>query len=246
MEKASLTQIAMAAAPSIRPEKKGLVLEKGPVQLADGSQMKPLTVRNADDALKATLLMLFKHVADIHVSLVEIIAEKYELNAEEMHLAIQNHPKWLKMFDNPMVADLTFETFENSVKPAPVPAAPAPAPTVAPPSPKSVDSKPRGRPKMTEEQKAAAKVKRQAKKSAPAPAPALAPAPAPAPTSKKWICGFCGVGEGNDHRMCICKGYDYDPKKWEADWKFEEEDDDFVVEETPVIVAPKRKIKKSS
>jgi hypothetical protein len=46
--------------------------------------------------------------------------------------------------------------------------------------------------------------------------------------------------------MCICKGYDYDPKKWEADWKFQEGDDDFVVEDTPVIVAPKRKLKKSS
>ena len=31
-----------------------------------------------------------------------------------------------------------------------------------------------------------------------------------------WICSYCKRGPGNDHRMCICRGFHYDMQAWEA------------------------------
>lgn len=251
MQKSTFTKIAMAEGASIRPEKKEIQLQKEEVQLADGSTMKPLQVRNADDGLKATLLILFKHVADMHISVMEIISEKFGLDIDEMHLAIKDHPKWIAMFDNPMVSDLTFDVFKNSEKKSPATTSVASPPS----SPKSSASgKKAGRPKMTDEQKAAAKAKREAAKKAPAtgtaPAPATKSEPAPAPASshppstpENWACGHCSLGPGNDHRMCICKAYNYSVEAWEKARIFPE--DDFILEDTPVPAPPpKRKLKK--
>jgi hypothetical protein len=71
----------------------------------------------------------------------------------------------------------------------------------------------------------------------PAPVPAPVPAPAPAPmttrssaavtvatpvpaparssTQERWTCPYCRRGPGNDHRMCICRGYNYSVEAWE-------------------------------
>ena len=76
MLKSTLSNIAMAQGASILPVKKDIQLQKETVELVDGSTFKPLQVRNADDGLKATLLILFKHVADMHISVLEIISEK--------------------------------------------------------------------------------------------------------------------------------------------------------------------------
>lgn len=31
----------------------------------------------------------------------------------------------------------------------------------------------------------------------------------------KWICGYCRLPPGNDHRMCICRGYNFSVVAWE-------------------------------
>lgn len=31
----------------------------------------------------------------------------------------------------------------------------------------------------------------------------------------QWICPYCGLGPGNDHRMCICRGFNYSVAAWE-------------------------------
>ncbi len=66
----------------------------------------------------------------------------------------------------------------------------------------------------------------------PEPAP-VKPQPAPVKPAKKpvlnpesededeevgdnmWTCGYCRLPAGNDHRMCICKGYNYSVAAWE-------------------------------
>jgi len=106
--------------------------------LADGSTMNPLEVKTSSDVLQASLLMLFKHVADIHVSVVEIIAEKFKIPIEDLHATITNDARWQQMFVNPLITDLTKKVSENTL----------PA------------KKKRGRPPMTPEQKAAAKAAR--------------------------------------------------------------------------------------
>jgi hypothetical protein len=95
--------------------KKTVTLVKEEVVMADGSQFVPMDVKNSSDVLRASLLMLFKHVSDIHVSLVEIVADKFGLNIEDIHKAIQDDPRWAQMFVNPLITDLTATAKEHSV-----------------------------------------------------------------------------------------------------------------------------------
>lgn len=49
-------------------------------------------------------------------------------------------------------------------------------------------------------------------------APAAPAAPPPSPETvqpENWICGYCRLPAGNDHRMCICRGYRYSVEAWE-------------------------------
>ncbi len=39
--------------------------------------------------------------------------------------------------------------------------------------------------------------------------------PEPTPKKKPWICPACFKGPGNDHRMCICRAFNYSVDAWE-------------------------------
>lgn len=93
-------------------QKKKVTLVQEAVTLANGASFTPLPVKNSSDLLRASLLMLFKHVADIHVTVVEVIAEKFDLSVDEIHKAITEDPRWEKMMSDPLVTDLT-ETAEK-------------------------------------------------------------------------------------------------------------------------------------
>ena len=115
------------------PAKKNVTFVTEPVVLADGSSLKPLSVTNSSDLLRVSLLMLFKHVADIHVTVVEVVAEKFGLKIEDIHKAINEDPRWKAMFENPLITDLTATIEENSV----------PAPATKPPPAKPRATKPK-------------------------------------------------------------------------------------------------------
>ena len=100
---AALTKEALKAS----PKKKSITLVKEEVRLADGSDFTPITVTNTNDALRASLLMLFKHVADIHVTLVEIVAEKFGHSVDDIMNAVNEDPRWQNMLVDPLVTDLT-------------------------------------------------------------------------------------------------------------------------------------------
>ena len=39
---------------------------------------------------------------------------------------------------------------------------------------------------------------------------------APRPLDKKfWVCSACDLPLGNDHRMCICRAFNYSVEAWE-------------------------------
>lgn len=97
--------------------KKQVKMVREPVTLADGSAFTPVEVKTNSDALRATLLMLFKHVADVHVTLVEIVADKFHLNVDDIHSAITEDPRWQNMLVDPLVTDLTAAAKEKSVPP---------------------------------------------------------------------------------------------------------------------------------
>ena len=94
------------------------------VALTNGHIFVPIPVKNPSDALRASLLMVFKHVSDIHVSIVEIIADKFKLDVDDIHNAIKEDPRWTDMLTNPLIHDLTAAAYDNAV-PAPAPAATA-------------------------------------------------------------------------------------------------------------------------
>jgi len=103
------------------PTKKEIVLDQDDVSLADGSTFKPLPVKTSSDVLRASLLMLFKHVSDIHITIVEIIAEKYGLSIEDIHTTITEDPRWSAIFVHPLISDLT-ETAHQQAIPKSTPA----------------------------------------------------------------------------------------------------------------------------
>ena len=112
---------------------KEIVLDQEDVFLADGSKFKPIPVKNTSDVLRGSLLMLFKHVSDIHVTVVEIIAEKYGLSVEDIHKTVTEDPRWSQMFIHPLISDLT-ETAHTQAEPKPE----APAKPKAPPKKKVI------------------------------------------------------------------------------------------------------------
>ena len=98
-------------------KKKPVTLVREPVVMADGSEFVPMAVNNSSDLLRASLLTLFKHVADIHITVVEVIADKFGLSIDEIHTAITEDPRWKKMLVDPVISDLTQSAKEQS-KPA--------------------------------------------------------------------------------------------------------------------------------
>jgi hypothetical protein len=58
------------------------------------------------DAYSLSLDMLFKHVADFHMLMIEIIAEKTGLDAKEIVTAIQDDPRAAEMKHTPRIHSL--------------------------------------------------------------------------------------------------------------------------------------------
>lgn len=79
----------------------------GPVIMDGGYAMQSLEVKNASDAFTASLLMMMKHCADVHLSILEIISEKYNLDIDDMCETIKEHPNWKKLHVEPVIHDLT-------------------------------------------------------------------------------------------------------------------------------------------
>jgi hypothetical protein len=97
-------------------QKKAVKLVKEKVVLADGNVMPPIPVNNSADVLRSSLLILFKHVADIHLSIVESISDKFGIPVEELHKAITEDPRWKQMLIDPVITDLTACVNENTEK----------------------------------------------------------------------------------------------------------------------------------
>ena len=98
-------------------EGKKVTLVEEPVTLANGNTFTGLPVKTSSDVLRVSLLMLMKHVSDVHVTVMEIISEKFGHSVEELHTAIVEDPRWEKILQNPMVTDLTETAIAHSQEP---------------------------------------------------------------------------------------------------------------------------------
>ena len=81
------------------------------------------------DAYAASLHLVFKHVADFHMAMLEIVAEKYGHDVDEMVSVIQSDERFKNMTVHPVISGLgIIEQKDVAEAPPPAPAAPAEAP----------------------------------------------------------------------------------------------------------------------
>jgi hypothetical protein len=75
----------------------------------DGSVQEyiPKEIVGYREAYAASLHLVFKHVADFHMAMLEIIAEKYGHDVDEMVKVIQSDSRYTDMMVNPVISGLT-------------------------------------------------------------------------------------------------------------------------------------------
>jgi len=78
------------------------------VHTASGEGYVRIPIRDSSTAMRASLHMILKHTADMFLTITDIIAEKYQIDADEMVKAVQEHPKYKEMYVNPMLEDLGY------------------------------------------------------------------------------------------------------------------------------------------
>lgn len=219
-EIASLANEAIKA----KPTKKTVTLKKDTVHLDNGMKASDIPVKTPIDAYKATMLMLMKHVADVHEAVLQIVSEKYKIKLDDMMDAVIQHPKWKAVLEQPVIYDLTEEIHSTAVE------------ITAPPAEKKV------------------RAPRKKKTEAPVPVPNALVVPTTKPSPDHFTCPACNLGAGADHRMCIVNKYNYSVKAWETacglrlpESNAVAEDTGLVVEDTPVVLKkrvtkPKNKV----
>lgn len=88
---------------------KSLTVVNEPVFVSkDGSVQEyiPKEIVGYREAYAASLHLVFKHVADFHMAMLEIIAEKYGHDVDEMVSVIQSDSRFTDIMVNPVIAGL--------------------------------------------------------------------------------------------------------------------------------------------
>lgn len=123
--------------------KKNITVVNEPFYINEQGESKsfiPMEIKNYRNAYGASLHMLFKHVADVHLTLLEILAEKYKLSVDEMLQTVQDDPRWKDIQVNPVIHGCTYVE-PTSSKDAQA-STPVPSEKKARGRPKKVDTQP--------------------------------------------------------------------------------------------------------
>ena len=81
-----------------------------PVYIEKGGQIKPyipIEIKNGRDAYAASLHMLFNHFAQFHISVVDIISDKYHIPVEEIMNTIKSDDRYTNMSVCPNIHELS-------------------------------------------------------------------------------------------------------------------------------------------
>ena len=84
-----------------------------PVYIEKGGQIKPyipIEIKNGRDAYAASLHMLFNHFAQFHISVVDIISDKYHIPVEEIMNTIKTDDRYTNMSVCPNIHELSKAT----------------------------------------------------------------------------------------------------------------------------------------
>jgi hypothetical protein len=97
-----------------------------PCYVRDGSTVEPYIPKEIvghRDAYAASLHLLFKHMADFHITMIEIIAEKYNLSADEIIETVHKDTRFSEMNIDPVLNDMGYVKPEDVAKVIPSKAA---------------------------------------------------------------------------------------------------------------------------
>lgn len=86
--------------------KKDAVVIRHPGSGQARSKARPIEIDTTRDVWRSTVLTLFKHVADMHLTIVSIIADKYELDPNKIIDVISDDPRWTELQVHPIIHDL--------------------------------------------------------------------------------------------------------------------------------------------
>lgn len=64
--------------------------------------------KSADAAYKASLELIFAHVADIHMTILSILSKEYGHSVEEMLTTVTNHSDWKSIYLHPVLKSLVY------------------------------------------------------------------------------------------------------------------------------------------
>ena len=81
-----------------------------PVYIEKGGQIKPyipIEIKNGRDAYAVSLHMLFNHFAQFHISVVDIISDKYHIPVEEIMNTIKSDDRYINMSVCPNIHELS-------------------------------------------------------------------------------------------------------------------------------------------
>jgi hypothetical protein len=80
-------------------------LEEPITMMKDGREVPyiPETITNSRQAYAASLHLVFKHVADFHISMLEIISEKYKIPVNDMIETVSQDKRFTEMTINPTI-----------------------------------------------------------------------------------------------------------------------------------------------
>lgn len=103
----------------------------------DGQQVPYVTkkVNNQHQAFSATLHLVFKHTADVYTTMLEIVADKYGYNSEDMIKAVMEDPRFNNIMVDPTLSSLNYfkkENMERVISAATPTPPPAPKPKTRP------------------------------------------------------------------------------------------------------------------
>ncbi len=97
----------------------------------------PGHIKTARDGYAASLHLLFKHVADFHITVIDLLAEKYKFSAEEAIDSLHADPRFRDMIVHPTIHAMGYFKEEDAKAPIEpvsesitVPLESAPTPTV--------------------------------------------------------------------------------------------------------------------
>lgn len=94
------------------PTKKATpVVKNEPVflqQNGEAVRYVPMDIVTSRDAYAASLHILFQHIATFHLQVIELLAEKYNLDAEEIIGSIQTDPRFQELTTNPVIQSMGY------------------------------------------------------------------------------------------------------------------------------------------